>query len=134
MKASVLAALLLILSFTSFGNVVPDKTPKSKVGLTAASYPGGHRAYSAFVSSVLTKTMHAGIGRQLPAGSYVVTLSFDINARGQVTNVTAISQNGFGLEEAAIAQFRTSGRWNPARSANGTVKTTQTQTFRFDVF
>ncbi|RYZ15991.1 MAG: hypothetical protein EOO16_26570, partial [Chitinophagaceae bacterium] len=111
-----------------------DKSPKSKAVTVAAVYPGGAGAFNTFVTAVLSKTMRAGVSRQLPAGSYSVTLSFDIDARGNVSRVKAVSQNGFGLEEAAVAQFSTSGRWTPARSAAGAVKTTQTQTFRFDVF
>lgn len=132
MKASVLALLLLIISFTAFAG---DETPaKAKAATVAAAYPGGNGAYNAFVNTVLSKTMRAGIARQLPAGSYTVTLSFNVDARGKVSNVKAVSQNGFGLEEAAIAQFSTTARWTPARNAAGPVQATQTQTFRFDVF
>ena len=132
MKATVLATLLLIVSLASFATEpVSDKSPRIT---SAAAYRGGDKAYNSFVSTVLSKVMRAGIARQLPSGSYIVTLRFDIDARGNVLNVQAISTNGFGLEEAAIAQFRTSARWTPARSASGSVKTTQTQNFRFDVF
>ncbi|GAB4094230.1 energy transducer TonB family protein [Flaviaesturariibacter terrae] len=133
MKATVLSALLLILSLAGFCN---EETPAAKkaAATVAASYPGGDSAFSAFVSTVLTKAMHAGIAHQLPAGSYIVTLSFDVDARGNVSNIQPVSRNGYGLEEAAIAQFRSTRRWTPARNAAGTVKAHQTQSFRFDVF
>ncbi|RYD94567.1 MAG: hypothetical protein EOP50_09315 [Sphingobacteriales bacterium] len=132
MKATVLAAFLLIVSIASFGKDVPGK--KVKAVATVASYPGGDAAYNAFVNTVLSKAMRAGVAGQLPAGSYVVTLSFDVDAHGLVSNIRSVSANGFGIEEAAIAQFGTTGRWKPARSASGPVKSAQTQSFRFNVF
>ncbi|RYZ21277.1 MAG: hypothetical protein EOO16_13620 [Chitinophagaceae bacterium] len=131
MKASLLFFSLLLSLATIAAPA--EKAPKSKAGLVAATYPGGDVALNGFKSAILNKIIRTGIAQGLPAGSYEVRIQFDTDAQGNVTNIQATSNLGYGLERETIALFTKTGRWTPARTDGRKVKATQVQSFRFEV-
>ncbi|RYY97132.1 MAG: hypothetical protein EOO11_11745 [Chitinophagaceae bacterium] len=136
MKTStLLAALLLIFNLSTFARSSSEDKPVAapKAALVAPAYRGGDRAHNAFRMEILNKMIRAAVQQQLPAGSYNVVLRFDVDSRGNVSNVQASSGNGFGLEEKAIELFRKSARWTPAQKGGQSIKASHSEHFRFEV-
>jgi hypothetical protein len=131
---TILLILALCFSVSAFSTELPTIKKSNKAATIEATYPGGAKAYNSFVGLVINKIVYTGISQKLPAGSYIVTLQFHVNASGNISKIQAVSAYGFGLEDAAIAEFSKTCRWTPARSAGQKVKNIQTQSFRFDVF
>ncbi|GAA4336415.1 energy transducer TonB [Flaviaesturariibacter amylovorans] len=128
------AALLLVFNLSAIARNTEDKPATTATSeLVAPAFRGGNKAHNAFRMDILNKMIRTAMLQQLPAGSYNVVLSFDVDARGNVSNVQAVSKNGFGLEAKAVELFRKSARWTPAQKAGQNIKARHTENFRFEV-
>lgn len=96
-----------------------------------AQYPGGNKAWSAFISQNLRGNVPAR--NRAPVGTYNVMAQFIVDKTGKVTEVKALTNHGFGMEEEVIRVIRRSPRWTPARQGGRFVKAYRNQPITFVV-
>ena len=68
-----------------------------------------------------------------PAGNYTVVLQFVVDVDGAVSDIKAISNHGYGLEQEAIRVLRKSKNWEPAIQNGRKVKAYRKQPITFHV-
>jgi hypothetical protein len=67
-----------------------------------------------------------------PDDMYEVVVSYVVETDGTISNATASSNNGYGLEEEIVKALNaTSGQWNPAQKNGVFVRCLLTNTFKF---
>ncbi len=105
--------LLLWLPALSFAQHLPEKDPKNEnVFLRAEvmpSFPGGEQAMYKFISSNLKYPLAAaqnGIEGK-------VYLSFIVDAKGKIKEITALRENDPDLRKEAIRVIRSMPDWTP---------------------
>ena len=106
-----------------------DKMKEEQIVKPEAKFAGGPDAFKQFlqrnINSDLIKTNGA------PAGSYKVKVKFVIDEKGNVTNVTKITNVGYGLEEEAIRVIKLLPKWEPAIKDGKAISSECNQTFIF---
>ena len=50
-----------------------------------------------------------------PVGSYTVELQFIVNLDGSLSDIKALTQHGYGMEEEAIRAISRGPKWTPAQ-------------------
>jgi hypothetical protein len=140
-----LLAVCLVLSARSAGyaeksyllDIVQDTIPSAdssavfgKVDFDA-TYPGGPKAWTAY----LIKNLVADVGsrNKAPVGRYTVLVQFVIDLEGNVTEITALTNHGYGMEEEVIRLIGKSPRWKPAMLGDQPVKAYRKQPVTFVV-
>jgi hypothetical protein len=109
------APLLFILFFIPSGfaqvGVPVDSAAFTKVDVEA-EFPGGQPGWNKF----LQKNLNADIpvDNDAPAGKYTVLVRFVVSKDGSITDIKALTKNGYGLEEEVIRIIEKSGKWTPA--------------------
>ncbi|MFZ4058500.1 MAG: energy transducer TonB [Ferruginibacter sp.] len=116
-STKVCAAFMIIFYCTSFTTIFAQEEPKetqSKVmyPVSPASFPGGDEKWFKFLSKNIHFFNNASM--KAPSGKYKVFIQFTITTTGEVTEIKALSQNGFGMEDEAIRVIKTSPKWTPA--------------------
>ncbi len=81
-----------------------------------ASYPG---SWSQFINRNLDHNVITN--NKGPAGRYKVTVSFRVDKEGNISEVKALNNPGFGTAAAAASAVSRSGKWNPSRQNGVTV-------------
>ncbi|MGN7787949.1 energy transducer TonB [Niabella sp. 22666] len=66
-------------------------------------------------------------------GNYTTIVQFIVDAAGNVSDVKAVSNVGFGMEDEAIRVIKKSGKWIPATLNNENVKSYRKQSITFQV-
>lgn len=64
-------------------------------------------------------------------GSYTVNVQFIVDREGNVSNVKALSDPGFGLAQEAVRVIKIGPKWVPALQNGHTVKAYRVQPIRF---
>jgi hypothetical protein len=68
-----------------------------------------------------------------PDDSYTVVVTFVVNLDGSVSNINALTNNGYGLENEILEKISTtSGNWEPARKNGNKVRSRGRYTFKFE--
>jgi periplasmic protein TonB len=69
-----------------------------------------------------------------PAGSYTVVIQFVVDLDGSVSDITALSKMGYGMEQEAIRVLKKADKWEPGIQNGRAVKSYRRQpiTFRID--
>jgi len=80
--------------------------------LIAAEFPGGKESWQKFLQKNLNANIPVDKGG--PPGKYIVNLTFTVNEKGEVSNVKALNNPGYGTKEAAIRVMQKSPNWLPA--------------------
>ena len=114
-------------SGTLYANSINQTSSNS---LLQPQFPGGREAFMAFLDRNLNKELPRKNGA--PPGTYSVVLAFEIDAEGNLGDITAGNDPGYGTKEEALRVISKSPRWVPARY-NGSVvkfKTTQVITYK----
>lgn len=77
-----------------------------------ASYPGGLQAWRSF----LEKNLNANVpvDNSAPAGMYTVIVQFVVSKNGTISDIKALTNNGYGTEAEVIRILKKSGNWSPA--------------------
>jgi protein TonB len=132
---TVLALLITSLAFGQDSNVVAAPRAIEDMIFTKvefeAEYPGGTRAWSAFISQNLRGDVPSR--KKAPAGTYNVVAQFIVDKTGKVTEVKALTNHGYGMEEEVVRVIRRSPRWTPARQDGRWVKAYRNQPITFVV-
>ena len=68
-----------------------------------------------------------------PAGRYSVVIQFVVDREGNVSDIKALTNHGFGLEEEAIRVLKKATKWEPAIQNGIKVKAYRRQVITFDV-
>jgi protein TonB len=93
-----------------------------------AKYPGDWRK---FLERNLNN--NAPVDNGAPPGNYTVTVSFKVDKEGNVTEVEALNDPGYGTAAEAIRAVKKSGKWTPAIQNGRNVIYRQKQNITFTV-
>ena len=73
------------------------------------------------------------LNNNAPAGRYSVVIQFVVDKNGNVSDITALTSHGYGMEEEAIRVLRKAAKWEPAIQNGNQVKAYRRQPITFDV-
>jgi beta-lactamase regulating signal transducer with metallopeptidase domain len=109
------------------GEVIPGPDVFSKVEVDA-KYPGNWRSF-------LEKHLDGQVAVDNGAGSgtYTTIIQFIVDTKGNVSDVKALTNIGYGLEEESIRVIKQSGKWMPAIMNGRPVKAYRKQPITFQV-
>jgi Gram-negative bacterial TonB protein C-terminal len=143
-------AVIVFMSFTvSAASALPlntrpeiknrrDTVPENDTSLISfhkveveASYPGGDKAWLNF----LVQNLNAGIAakKNAPVGVYTVVVQFIVDKDGAVSDITPLTNHGYGMEEEVVRVIRKSPRWKCAVQDGRKVRAYRKQPVTFQV-
>ncbi len=96
-----------------------------------AEFPGGIQAWVKFLRDNINSTVAAN--NNAPPGCYTIMFSFMIDKSGNVMNVKAETNPGYGMAEEVIRVIRLSAKWQPATNNARAVMYHQMQSITFQV-
>lgn len=96
-----------------------------------AGFPGGDAAWLRYLQQNLNASVPAN--RKAPVGVYTVLIQFVVDKDGKISNITALTSHGYGMEEEVIRILRKSPRWKPAIQEGRNVKAYRKQPVTFVV-
>lgn len=96
-----------------------------------ASYPGGSGAWKNFLERNLR--VETPVDNGASPGVYTVYVQFVVDKNGNVSELKALTNIGFGMEAEAIRVVKKSGRWKPAIQNGNAVKAYRKQPVTFQV-
>lgn len=79
---------------------------------TEASFPGGEPAWRTFLMKNLRTVVPIDNGA--PIGKYTVEVQFVVGKDGAVSNIKALTNLGYGMEDEVVRVIEKSGNWSPA--------------------
>lgn len=77
-----------------------------------ASFPGGDAGWRRFLERNVNGQVASDNGA--PTGSYTVVVQFIVDKGGNISDVKALSNHGFGMEDEAVRAIRRGPKWVPA--------------------
>jgi hypothetical protein len=96
---------------------------------TPAIFSGGQEAWVKYLHKNLNPNVPVDNGA--PEGSYTVYVQFLVNAAGGVSDIKALTNHGYGMEEEALRVVKEGPNWTPAQQNGHTVKSYRKQPFTF---
>ena len=96
-----------------------------------ASFPGGEAKWRQFLERNLSTFNPADEGA--PAGTYTTYVQFVVDKEGNISDVRALTNHGYGMEEAAVRVIKKGPRWSPAIQNQRQVKAYRKQPITFRV-
>jgi hypothetical protein len=150
MKNTLLVGLLALCGFTASAQTETEKQQLTSARAylaesdyvypyvdTPPMFPGGRDKWSRYISgnSILLNAGLNAARKGLTPGHYVVNVRFLVNADGSIGEVRTLGEKiGYGLEDAAIALVKGSGKWTPANIEGVDSKSFLQLQIRFFVF
>ena len=71
--------------------------------------------------------------KKAPAGTYTVIIQFIVDKEGNVTEPTALTNHGYGMEAEVLRVLKNSPRWKPAVQDGRKVRAYRKQPVIFQV-
>jgi protein TonB len=96
-----------------------------------ASFPGGDSQWRQYLERNANGQVAADNGA--PAGTYTTVIQFVVNKDGAISNVKALTNHGYGMENEAIRIIKAGPKWNPAVQGGRLVKAYRNQPITFRV-
>ncbi len=96
-----------------------------------AEFPGGKEQWMRFLERNLNREAPTDAGA--PAGKYTVAVSFKVDEHGNLSNIVAENNPGFGTAEEAVRVIKKGPTWKPAVQNGRNVAYTVRQTITFIV-
>jgi len=96
-----------------------------------AAFPGGEMAWRKYLEKKLNPNVPVNNGA--PAGRYTVYVQFVVNKEGDIADVKALTDNGYGMEQEVIRLIRNGPRWTPAIQRGRNVNAYRKQPVTFQV-
>lgn len=97
----------------------------------AAEFPGGKDQWMRFLERNLNREAPTDAGA--PAGKYTVAVSFKVDEHGNLSDIVAENDPGFGTAEEAVRVIKKGPTWKPAIQNGRTVPYRVKQTITFVV-
>jgi len=95
-------------------------------------FPGGTEGWQKYLMNNLKSDVP--LINHVPAGTYTTVVSFNVDEKGNVSDVKAVKDPGFGTGAEAVRVIKEGPKWIPGQQ-NGqkvTVMTKQAITFRIE--
>jgi len=96
-----------------------------------ASFPGGDGAWRRFLERNLNAQTPADEGA--PEGTYTVMVQFIVDKEGNISDVRALTNHGYGMEAEAVKVIKRGPKWTPAVQNGRHVKAYRRQPITFVV-
>jgi protein TonB len=96
-----------------------------------ATFPGGEVAWKKFLERHLWAEV--AVQNRAPVGIYTVWVQFIVDPNGNVSNIHALTKNGYGMEEEVIRIMKKSPQWTPASENGRSVRAYRKQSVIFAV-
>lgn len=127
-KAGVIEFYLKNVEITEKENIADSVFSKVEI---EASFPGGENAWRKF----LEKTLNANVpsDSSAPEGTYTVLAQFTVDRSGVISDVKALTNHGFGMEQEVIRVIRMGPNWVPAMKDGKPVKAYRKQPVTFQL-
>lgn len=77
-----------------------------------AVFPGGEKAWITYLGANLNNNIP--VKKKAPAGRYTVIVRFIIDKKGDITEVHALNDPGYGTVKEAVRVISKGGKWAPA--------------------
>lgn len=109
-------------------NKKPDPDEIVDIVEVDAKYPGNWRAF-------LERNLNANVplDNGAPAGHYSVVIQFVVDKEGNVSDITPLTNQGFGMEQEAVRVIKKATKWEPAFQNGYKVKAYRKQVITFEV-
>lgn len=137
-RFTAICLFFIIISFTTAAQTDTTKIPVygdsieykvfDKVGIEA-SFPGGDFAWRRFLEQNLNASV--GTDHGAPVGIYTVYVQFLVDKEGYITDVKALTNVGYGMEQEVIRLIKTGPQWKPASLDGRNVKAYRKQPVTF---
>ncbi|MFT3911506.1 MAG: energy transducer TonB [Ferruginibacter sp.] len=129
-KITILISFIVFLNANSFGQTTNTVDTICAHPELEARMPGGDAAWRQFLKKNLNAAIASNNGA--PQGTYTVIVKGIISKDGKISNVTAETNFGYGMEEEAIRVMKLSF-WMAALNNNERVKTVHRMPITFVV-
>jgi hypothetical protein len=96
-----------------------------------ASFPGGDAKWRQYLERNANAQVAAENGA--PEGAYTTIVLFVVDSDGSISNVRALTNHGYGIEEEAIRIIKRGPKWNPAIQNGRQVRAYRRQPITFYV-
>ena len=96
-----------------------------------ATFSGGERAWRKYLEQNLNPNVPVENGA--PIGIYMVVVQFIVDKSGAVSDIKALTNFGYGMEQEVIRIMKQSPVWTPANQNHRTVKAYRKQPITFVV-
>jgi protein TonB len=107
-----------------------ENTIFTKVEVEAA-FPGGDAGWRRYLEKNLQGFNPADNGA--PAGNYTVYVQFVVDKEGNISDVRALTNHGYGMEDEAMKVIKKGPKWTPAIQNGRNVKAYRKQPITFQV-
>ena len=131
MKSPYLIIAMLLFSISSKAQPNDDDNKIFIKVEHEATFPGGDAGYRKFLEKNLNPDVP--INNNAPAGNYTVMIEFIVSKGGTVSNITALTHYGYGMEEECIKAIKKTGKWTPAMQNGKAVNAYRRQPFTFQI-
>jgi protein TonB len=96
-----------------------------------AGFPGGDSKWRQYLERNLNAQVAADNGA--PEGTYTTVVQFVVDKEGNISDVRALTNHGYGLEEEAMRVIKKGPKWTPAIQNGRNVKAYRKQPITFVV-
>ena len=96
-----------------------------------AQFPGGEKEWKRFLERNLEANVP--IDNNAPEGTYSVVVQFIVDREGIISDVRALTNHGYGMEEEAMRVIKKGPKWTPAVQNGRQVKAYRKQPITFVV-
>ncbi len=96
-----------------------------------ASFPGGDAKWRRYLEGTLNASTPVDNGA--PEGNYTVQVQFVVDKEGNISDVHALTNHGYGMEQEAVRVIQKGPKWTPAIQNGRSVKAYRKQPITFVV-
>jgi periplasmic protein TonB len=96
-----------------------------------ADFPGGEAAWRRYLEKNLNPNIPVDNGA--PEGTYTVTVQFVVSKTGAISDVKALSNHGYGMEEEAVKIIQRGPNWKPGVQNGHNVNSLRMQPITFSI-
>ncbi|MEI9909194.1 MAG: T9SS type A sorting domain-containing protein [Bacteroidota bacterium] len=108
--------------------VVGYASPKAEA---EPSFPGGQTGWRKFLERNLNPSLPVDNGAS--AGTYTVYVQFIVDQQGHISDIKALTEHGFGMEEEVIRVLKSGPVWVPGMKNGKAIKAFKKQPVTFQV-
>ena len=128
---TLLTVLLCLLFSCQAKNEKDIFRPETMQKEIPASFRGGQEAWIKYLQKNINPNVPVDNGA--PEGSYTVYVQFIVDIDGSVSNIKALTNHGYGMEEEAVRLITKGLTWVPAIQNGQTVKSYRKQPLTFQI-